>query len=32
VAPDKIAPLLDHLLRGNGKLKLMSMKTCQSPA
>jgi MSHA biogenesis protein MshJ len=27
VAPDKIAPLLDHLLRGNGKLKLMSMKT-----
>lgn len=27
VAPDKIAPLLDHLLRGNGKLKLISMKT-----
>jgi MSHA biogenesis protein MshJ len=27
VAPDKIAPLLDHLLRGNGKLKLMSMKS-----
>ena len=27
VAPDKIAPLLEHLLRGNGKLKLMSMKT-----
>lgn len=27
VAPDKIAPLLDQLLRGNGKLKLMSMKT-----
>lgn len=27
VAPDKIAPLLGHLLRGNGKLKLMSMKT-----
>lgn len=27
VAPDKIAPLLDHLLRGNGKLRLMSMKT-----
>ncbi|WP_343729495.1 hypothetical protein [Duganella sp.] len=27
VAPDKIAPLLEQLLRGNGKLKLMSMKT-----
>ncbi|MBV7534388.1 type II secretion system protein M [Duganella sp. sic0402] len=27
VAPNKIAPLLGHLLRGNGKLKLMSMKT-----
>lgn len=27
VAPDKIAPLLGHLLRGNGKLKLVSMKT-----
>ena len=27
VAPDRIAPLLEHLLRGNGKLKLMSMKT-----
>ena len=27
VAPDKIAPLLEHLLRGNGKLKLVSMKT-----
>jgi MSHA biogenesis protein MshJ len=27
VAPDKIAPLLEHLLRGNGRLKLMSMKT-----
>lgn len=27
VAPDKIAPLLEHLLRGNGKLRLMSMKT-----
>jgi MSHA biogenesis protein MshJ len=27
VAPDKIAPLLGHLLRGNGKLKLMSMKS-----
>jgi MSHA biogenesis protein MshJ len=27
VAPDKIAPLLEHLLRGNGKLKLISMKT-----
>jgi MSHA biogenesis protein MshJ len=27
VAPDKIVPLLEHLLRGNGKLKLMSMKT-----
>lgn len=27
VAPDKMAPLLDQLLRGNGKLKLMSMKT-----
>jgi MSHA biogenesis protein MshJ len=27
VAPEKIAPLLEHLLRGNGKLRLMSMKT-----
>ncbi|NVM78521.1 MSHA biogenesis protein MshJ [Duganella sp. SG902] len=27
VAPNKIAPLLEQLLRGNGKLKLMSMKT-----
>jgi MSHA biogenesis protein MshJ len=27
VAPDKIAPLLEHLLSGNGKLRLMSMKT-----
>ncbi|MYM32426.1 hypothetical protein GTP58_29245 [Duganella sp. CY15W] len=27
VAPEKIAPLLEHLLHGNGKLKLMSMKT-----
>jgi MSHA biogenesis protein MshJ len=27
VAPDKIAPVLEHLLRGNGKLKLVSMKT-----
>ncbi|MRW93588.1 hypothetical protein GJ699_26705 [Duganella sp. FT80W] len=27
VAPQKIAPLLEQLLRGNGKLKLMSMKT-----
>jgi MSHA biogenesis protein MshJ len=27
VAPDKIAPLLEHLLRGNGKLRLMSLKT-----
>jgi MSHA biogenesis protein MshJ len=27
VAPNKIAPLLDHLLRGHGKLKLMSMRT-----
>ncbi|WP_373991986.1 hypothetical protein [Duganella sp. BuS-21] len=27
VAPDKIVPLLEHLLRGHGKLKLMSMKT-----
>jgi MSHA biogenesis protein MshJ len=27
VAPDKIAPLLEHLLRGNGKLRLMSMRT-----
>lgn len=27
VAPDKIAPLLGHLLRGNGKLKLISLKT-----
>jgi len=27
VAPNKIAPLLEQLLRGDGKLKLMSMKT-----
>jgi MSHA biogenesis protein MshJ len=27
VAPDKIAPLLEHLLRVNGKLRLMSLKT-----
>jgi MSHA biogenesis protein MshJ len=27
VAPDRIAPLLEHLLRGNGKLTLVSMKT-----
>jgi len=27
VAPNKIAPLLEQLLRGNGKLKLVSMKT-----
>jgi MSHA biogenesis protein MshJ len=27
VAPDRIAPLLEQLLRGNGKLRLMSMKT-----
>jgi MSHA biogenesis protein MshJ len=27
VAPERIAPLLEHLLRGNGKLRLMSMKT-----
>ncbi|MFS2135070.1 type II secretion system protein GspM [Duganella sp. Dugasp56] len=27
VAPEKIAPLLEQLLRGNGKLRLMSMKT-----
>jgi MSHA biogenesis protein MshJ len=27
VAPDKIAPLLEHLLRGNGRLKLISLKT-----
>ncbi|MRW83845.1 hypothetical protein GJ698_07015 [Pseudoduganella sp. FT26W] len=27
VAPDKIAPLLEHLLQGNGRLKLLSMKT-----
>jgi len=27
VAPNKIAPLLEHLLRGNGKLKLMSMRS-----
>lgn len=27
VAPEKIAPLLEHLLRGNGKLQLVSLKT-----
>jgi MSHA biogenesis protein MshJ len=27
VAPDKIAPLLEQLLRGNGRLKLISLKT-----
>ena len=27
VAPDKIAPLLELLLRGNGRLKLISLKT-----
>ncbi|TFW22387.1 hypothetical protein [Duganella callida] len=27
VPPQKIAPLLEQLLRGNGRLKLMSMKT-----
>ncbi|MET0264982.1 MAG: hypothetical protein ABW202_05155 [Duganella sp.] len=27
VAPQKIAPLLEQLLRGNGKLKLLSMKS-----
>jgi len=27
VAPEKIAPLLEQILRGNGKLKLVSMKT-----
>lgn len=27
VAPEKIAPLLEHLLRGNGKLKLLSLRT-----
>ncbi len=27
VAPDKIAPLLSQLLRSNGKLRLMSLKT-----
>jgi MSHA biogenesis protein MshJ len=27
VAPDKIAPVLEHLLRGNGRLKLISLKT-----
>jgi MSHA biogenesis protein MshJ len=27
VAPEKIAPLLEQILRGNGKLRLMSMKT-----
>lgn len=27
VAPEKIAPLLEHILRGNGKLRLLSMKT-----
>jgi len=27
VAPEKIAPLLEQLLRGNGKLKLVALKT-----
>lgn len=27
VAPEKVAPLLGHILRGNGKLRLLSMKT-----
>lgn len=27
VAPEKIAPLLEHLLRGNGQLKLVALKT-----
>lgn len=27
VAPDKIAPLLEHLLHGNGKLRLVSLRT-----
>ena len=27
VAPEQIVPLLEHLLRGNGKLRLLSMKT-----
>lgn len=27
VAPQRIAPLLEHLLRGNGKLKLLSLRT-----
>ncbi|MBA5687533.1 hypothetical protein [Rugamonas apoptosis] len=27
VAPEKVAPLLEHILRGNGKLRLISMKT-----
>jgi MSHA biogenesis protein MshJ len=27
VAPDKITPLLEHLLRGNGRLRLVSLKT-----
>src|SRR5471032_1709471 len=27
VAPDQIVPLLEHLLRGNGKLRLLSLKT-----
>lgn len=27
VAPEKIAPLLEQLLRGNGKLKLMALKS-----
>ncbi|HJV01135.1 MAG TPA: hypothetical protein VJ752_11335 [Burkholderiaceae bacterium] len=27
VAPEKVAPLLEHILRGNGKLRLLSMKT-----
>jgi MSHA biogenesis protein MshJ len=27
VAPDQIVPLLEHILRGNGKLRLLSLKT-----
>lgn len=27
VAPEQIVPLLEHLLRGNGKLRLLSLKT-----
>jgi MSHA biogenesis protein MshJ len=27
VAPERIAPLLEHLLRGNGKLQLLSLST-----